>query len=128
MRNGSPIEIVAKWIEPGVVMGIVIRLMCFAVLQGTPAIVAPSIQDTGFNASRMWDQVQDGVVHIRSQAVQFYENLRFVNYVAQRLREMEREPAGVGLRTKVVQVRKRSGERELVLAQHGRTLDGHGWE
>jgi hypothetical protein len=123
MENRSPIKIAAKWLQPGVVMGIAARVMCFAVLQGTPAIVAPSIQDTAFNASGMWDRVQDSAIHIGSQAVEAYENVRFVYHVAQRLREIEREPASAELQTKIVRFRQHSGDKELILAQHERRIE-----
>jgi hypothetical protein len=73
------------------------RVLCFAMLQGTPAIVAPSIQDSGLNALKVWDRIQADAIDIGSRAVEAYDNIRFVYQVAQQLRRMERETAAAGL-------------------------------
>jgi hypothetical protein len=117
MQNGSPVKIAAKWLQPGVLMGVAVRLMCFAVLQGTPAIVAPSIQDTGSNALRMWDRAQKEAIHIGNHASEVYDNVRFVYQVARQLREMERESEPARLETKVIPVVGRSSAKKLTLDQ-----------
>ena len=101
MQNGAPAKIAAKWLQPGIVLGFAMRLMCFGVLQGTPGIVAPSIQDSRVNAMTMWDHVQEEAVRIENQVIEAYDNIRFAYQVAQRLRELEKEPAGTVLQANV---------------------------
>lgn len=123
MQNGSPTKVAMKWLQPGVLTGVAMRIVCFVVLQGNTGIVAPPVQDTGSNVLRMWDRIENGAIHIGSQAVQAYENIRFVYHVAQRLREMEREPTDAGLRSKAVRFRECSGRKKLALAEHERNME-----
>jgi hypothetical protein len=122
MQNGSPIKIVSKWLQPGVAMGIALRVICFAVLQGNSAIVAPSIQDTGLNALKVWGRIQTDTIYIGNQAIEAYDNIRFVYRVAQRLREMEREPVSDTLSERTMPATQ-CQPKKLVLNQHDRDIE-----
>jgi hypothetical protein len=100
MQNGAPAKIAVKWLQPGFLTAIAMRMVCFAVIQGNPGVVAPSFQEAGLNALTTWDQVQKAVIRTEAQAIDVYENIRFAYRVARQLKEMEREPASNGLRMK----------------------------
>jgi hypothetical protein len=122
MQNGSPARIASKWLKPGVMTGIALRVMCFAVLQGNSAVVAPSIQDTSLNALKVWGRIQTEAIHIGNQAFEAYDNIRFVYRVAQRLREMEREPVPAALSERIIRA-PQCPTKKLVLNQHDRNIE-----
>jgi hypothetical protein len=114
MQNGSPAKTAAKWLDSGVVMGIAMRMLCFAVVQGNPGIVAPSIQDTSVNVITTWDQVRREAVHIEKQAVEVYDNVRFAYLVARRLNELQEEQkAGYLNVSTTIRLVKRSGAESI---------------
>ncbi len=101
MQNGAPAKISVKWRPAGIFMGIAMRIVCFVVIQGTPGIVAPSVQEAGLNALITWDHVQKAAIHIEDRAIDAYENARFAYRVARRLREIDTEPAANELQMKL---------------------------
>ncbi len=101
MQNGAPAKISVKWRPAGIFMGIAMRIVCFAVIQGPPGIVAPSVQEAGLNALTTWDHVQKAVIRMEDRAIDAYENVRFAYRVARRLREIEAEPAANELQMKL---------------------------
>jgi hypothetical protein len=101
-------------------MAITMRLMCFALLQGTPGIVAPSIHDTTVNAITMWNRVQEQTVRIEYQTIRVYGNIRFAYQVAERLKMLGRKPATAEFQMLTVVISEQCSARNLILDEHDR--------
>ena len=95
MQNAWPVKTGAKWLQSGVVTGLAMRILCFAVIQCAPGIDAPPVQDCSFSARLMCDRVEQQFVRVEKMAAEMYDKLRFAYQVAQRLRELERNPAAL---------------------------------
>lgn len=120
MQNGAPAKVAARWLQPRIAMGVAVRIVCFAVIHGTPGIVAPSFQEAGLNALTTWDHVQKAAIRLEAHAVDAYENVRFVYRVARQLREIEREPEANGLQMKFTSLPDQGRAENLILDRHDR--------
>jgi hypothetical protein len=99
-ERGFLSKIAAKWLrsalQPRFVLGIVITILSFAMVERRTGVPVQYIQPADYNPMRMWCGAEDKVIRVKNRAVQYYENIRLVYQLTRRLKDLQEQQEASG--------------------------------